>query len=169
MNRDLPVFVLLRVLALVLAQVFVFNKLSLFGSVTPMVYVIFLYLYPTHKNQHILLSSGFVTGLLLDLFLDSLALHTIALTFMCYIRPKIMRFTFGLNFEQKSFRIQRAPIQQRYSFLILIVIIHHFIYFSVEALSFSLSFLVLKKVVFTSFISFVLSVLLLSLFSSKKS
>lgn len=169
MNKDLPFFVSVRVLALVLAQVFIFSKLNLFGLVSPMVYVIFLYLYPTHRDRHLLLTAGFITGLVLDVFLDSLALHTLCLTIMCYIRPRIMRFTFGLNFEQKTFRIHKAPIQQRYTFLLIIICVHHFLYFSLEALNPAMFLWVLKKVFLTSLASFVLSILVLALFSSKKS
>ena len=169
MNKDYPIFVSLRIFALVLAQVFICSKLHFFGFVSPMIYVIFLYLYPTHRDRHLLLTAGFVTGLILDIFLDSLALHTICLTIMCYIRPRIMRFTFGLNFEQKTFRIHKTPAQQRFTFLYLSILIHHVIYFSLEALDPSMFVWILKKVLWTSVASFVLSVLVLALFSSKKS
>ncbi len=168
MNKDLRLFVIVRVVALVLAQVFIFSKLNLFGLVSPMVYVIFLYLYPTHKDRHLLLTAGFITGLVLDVFLDSLALHTLCLTIMCYIRPRIMRFTFGLNYEQKTFRIYKASIEQRFAFLLISIGIHHFLYFSLEALNPAMYLWILKKTVLTSLASFVLSVLILALFSSKK-
>ena len=169
MNRDLPIFLYARLLLLVLAQAMVFSKLSIFGTITPMIYVIFLFTYPTHQNRSIFLSVSFLMGLFLDLLLDSMALHSICLLSMAYVRPKIMRFTFGLNFELQSFRIHKAPLQQRYTFLIISILIHHFLYFSLEIFSLSLAGLVIKKTLLTSLASFVLSLLILALFSPKKS
>lgn len=107
-------------------------------------------------------------GIILDVFLDSLAIHTICLMSMAFLRPKIMRFIFGLNYELISFRIQKTPKQQRYNFLLIVVLVHHFLYFSIEAFSISLIGLILEKVFLTSIATFVLSVLILSLFTTKK-
>jgi hypothetical protein len=168
MNKDSPLFLILRISILIVTQVFLFSKISLFGFITPMVYVIFFYVYPTHKNRSVLLTVSFLMGIILDVLLDSLAIHTVCLMSMAFLRPKIMRFIFGLNYELKSFRIQKTPKQQRYTFLLIVVFVHHFLYFSVEAFSISLIGLILEKVFLTSIATFVLSVLILSLFTTKK-
>lgn len=133
-----------------------------------MIYVIFLFIYPTHKNRSLALSTAFFMGLALDILLDQLAIHTISLLIVTYLRPKIMRFNFGLNFEQKSFKIYKAPLQQRLLFLLLITGLHHLIFFSTETFSFFHLGLVLKKTFATTPISFFLSALIIVLFSPKK-
>jgi hypothetical protein len=87
---------------------------------------------------------------------------------MAYIRPKIMRVMFGLNFEQKSFRIQQAPVAQRYTFIAAIILLHHLVYFSLEAFSWSKWLLVIEKTFSTGIVSFIFSLLLINLLTTRK-
>ncbi len=168
MNRELPIYLPIKVVLLILIQAFVFSKMALFGFISPMIYLLILYIYPTHKNRSLWITWGFLFGLSLDILLDTLALHAIVLVFMAYIRPKMMRIMFGLNFEQKSFRIQQAPVAQRYSFIAAIIILHHLVYFSLEAFSWSKWLLVLEKTFSTGIVSFIFSLLLITLLSPRR-
>lgn len=168
MNRELPIYLPIKVILLILIQAFIFSKMALFGFISPMIYIILLYIYPTHKNRSLWITWGFLFGLCLDILLDTLALHATVLVFMAYLRPKVMRVIFGLNFELKSFRIQQAPIAQRYAFIATAVFLHHLIYFSLEAFSWSKWMLVLEKTFTTGLFSFIFSLLLITLLSSKK-
>jgi rod shape-determining protein MreD len=142
--------------------------MALFGFISPMIYSILLYIYPTHKNRSLWITWAFLFGLSLDILLDTLALHAIVLLFMAYIRPKIMRVMFGLNFEQKSFRIQQAPVAQRYTFIAAIILLHHLVYFSLEAFSWSKWLLVIEKTFSTGIVSFIFSLLLINLLTTRK-
>lgn len=168
MNRELPIYLAIKVILLILIQAFIFSKMALFGFISPMIYMIILYIYPTHKNRSLWITWGFLIGLSLDILLDTLALHAIVLVFMAYIRPKMMRLIFGLNFEQKSFRIRQAPIAQRYAFIAAIVFLHHLVYFSIEAFSWSKWLLVLEKTFATGMVSYIFSLLLITLLSPRK-
>lgn len=153
---------------LILIQAFIFSEMALFGFISPMIYSILLYIYPTHKNRSLWITWAFLFGLSLDILLDTLALHAIVLLFMAYIRPKIMRVMFGLNFEQKSFRIQQAPVAQRYTFIVVIILLHHLVYFSLEAFSWSKWLLVIEKTFSTGIVSFIFSLLLITLLTTRK-
>lgn len=153
---------------LILIQAFIFSEMALFGFISPMIYSILLYIYPTHKNRSLWITWAFLFGLSLDILLDTLALHAIVLLFMAYIRPKIMRVMFGLNFEQKSFRIQQAPVAQRYTFIAVIILLHHLVYFSLEAFSWSKWLLVIEKTFSTGIVSFIFSLLLITLLTTRK-
>ncbi len=153
---------------LILIQAFIFSEMALFGFISPMIYSILLYIYPSHKNRSLWITWAFLFGLSLDILLDTLALHAIVLLFMAYIRPKIMRVMFGLNFEQKSFRIQQAPVAQRYTFIAVIILLHHLVYFSLEAFSWSKWLLVIEKTFSTGIVSFIFSLLLITLLTTRK-
>ena len=168
MNRELPIYLPIKVVLLILIQAFVFSKMALFGFISPMIYLLILYIYPTHKNRSLWITWAFLFGLSLDILLDTLALHAIVLLFMAYIRPKIMRVMFGLNFEQKSFRIHQAPVAQRYTFIAAIILLHHLVYFSLEAFSWSKWLLVIEKTFSTGIVSFIFSLLLINLLTTRK-
>lgn len=149
-------------------QVFVLNQVHLFGSISPMVYLIFVYDYPTSQNRSVLLSIGFVFGMILDILTDSLAFNTLSLLIITYFRPYILGFIFGIATEQKSFKFNDTTLVQRMSYLGLLVLIHHSVFFISEGMSISNSWLITKKIITTSLVSFILMLLLLSLFSKQK-
>jgi rod shape-determining protein MreD len=160
-----PVLLLaFRFLFLVLAQVLVFNRLNFFGFINPMIYILFLYWYPIKENRNLFLILGFFLGFVIDFFSDTMALHAASTLTIAYIRPAIMRFVFGVNFEFQSFKLSNSTRIQQFTFLALLVIAHHVIFFSLEIFSYSNMLLILKKVVFTGLGSIVLCSLFIALF-----
>lgn len=161
-----PVVILaLRFVLLVLAQALVFNDLGFWGFINPMIYVLFIYWYPLQNNRTIFLMIGFVLGITIDLFSDSMALHTAATVTAIYIRPFLVRFCFGANFEPQGFGLKNVTRLQRYALLALIVGVHHLVYFSLEIFSFAHFLLILKKLFFISLGTLVVGVLIHTLFS----
>ena len=155
----------IRFVLLVLAQVLIFNDMGFYGLVNPMVYVLFVYWYPIENNRTLFLLVSFLLGLTLDAFSDSLALHTMATTTIAFVRPLIMRFCFGANFDFQGFSLRNTSRIQRYTLLALLIFVHHLIFFSLEAFSFSHFLLILKKLLFVGLGTFVLSFLINTLFS----
>ena len=90
---------IVRFVLLVLVQVLVFNRLNFFGYINPMVYIMFLYWYPIKENRALFIGLSFLLGISVDLFSDTMAIHTAATTTIAYLRPFIMRFVFGINYE----------------------------------------------------------------------
>ena len=154
-----------RFILLVLVQVLVFNHLNFFGYINPLVYVLFFYWYPIRENRAIFIILGFLLGLVIDIFSDTWALHALVSATLAYIRPVIMRFCFGANFDFQGFTFKNSTRLQRVTFLFLLIFIQHVIFFSLEILSFSHILLILQKILFTSLFTFVLCVLLSSLFA----
>lgn len=158
----------IRFILLVLVQVLVFNKLNFFGYINPLVYILFLYWYPVKESKAVLIVLGFFLGLVIDIFSDTLALHAVATVTIAYLRPVIMRFCFGVNFEFQTFKLSNTTKAQQITFLALLIIVHHLIFFSLEIFNLSNILLILKKVVATVSLSFVLCLLFSVLFSVKK-
>jgi len=65
------------------------------GIINPMVYVLFVYWYPLRENMAIFLVSSFLLGFTIDLFSDTMALHSVAILTVAFARPLLMRFCFG--------------------------------------------------------------------------
>lgn len=153
-----------RFVLLLTVQVLVFNRLNFFGFINPMVYILFLYWYPIKENRNLFLVLAFSLGFILDFFSDTMALHAAASLTIAYLRPTIMRFVFGVNYEFQSFKLSNSTRIQQFTFLTLLVITHHVIFFSLEIFSFSNLLLILKKVVFNGIGTIVICTLFISLF-----
>jgi len=153
---------------LILAQVLVFNRLNFLGFINPMIYLLFLYWYPIKQRRSIFIIISFILGLIIDIFSDTLAFHSVACATMAYFRPAIMRFVFGVNYEFQSFKLSNTTRAQQITFLAFLIIGHHAIFFMLEIFSFSHLLLLLKKTISTSAGTLILGILIISLFSAEK-
>ena len=159
---------LLRFILLVLSQVLIFNKLNFFGYINPLIYILFLYWYPIKQNRTTFIIVSFLLGLCIDVFSDTLAINAAATVTIAYLRPTFMRFVFGVNYEFQSFKLNNSTKAQQFTFLALLIIIHHLVYFTLEIFSLSNSLLILQKTVTVGIATLILTLLLSTLFSSKK-
>ncbi len=162
------VILFLRFIVLVLAQVLLCNKIGFLGFINPVIYILFIYWYPIKQNRAVFILISFLLGFTIDVFSDTLAFHTAATVTIAYLRPTIMRFCFGVNFEFQSFKIASVPWIQKITFLALLISIHHLVFFSLEVFSFDNFLLILKKTILVSLASLLLCILFSSLFSVKK-
>lgn len=158
----------IRFALLVLVQVLVFNQLNFFGYINPMVYILFLYWYPIKENRAVFIGLSFLLGLCIDFFSDSMAIHAASTVTIAYLRPAIMRFVFGVNYEFQSFKLGNATTVQQFAFLALLIVVHHLVFFTVEIFSFANLLLILKKVFSIGLATLVLCLLFSSLFSVSK-
>ncbi|NKI26051.1 rod shape-determining protein MreD [Arenibacter sp. 6A1] len=157
-----------RFILLILVQVLVFNRLNFFGYINPMVYILFLYWYPLTQNRSLFIFISFLLGLMVDIFSDTMAIHAASTVTLAYLRPTIMRFCFGVNFELQNFKLTNTNRAQRITCLALMIVIHHFVFFNLEIFSYENVLLILKKVSSISLATLIMSLLLGSLFSVKK-
>lgn len=161
-------YIALRFVLLILVQVLIFNDLNFYGFINPMVYIMFLFWYPIKENRIVFLTLCFFLGLFIDIFSDTTAIHAAATVTIAYLRTPLMRFVFGINYEFQSFRLPQTPMVQQLTFLTLLILVHHVLFFTLEIFSFSHIALIAKKVVFTSLGTLVLSFLFRGLFSIDK-
>jgi rod shape-determining protein MreD len=139
MNSTLLVNILRFILLLAL-QIVVFNNMNLLGYVSPFPYILFIILYPVNGNKSALLASSFLFGIIMDLFSNSGGTHATACIILAYLRPTLFKFAFGLSYEYQTIKLNEVLTPQRFTFILLSVVIHHFTLFLLEA--FQLSFIV---------------------------
>lgn len=128
-----------RFIILLIMQVVVFNRIDLFGLADPYPYILFIILYPVNGNRALLLVSSFLLGLFIDMFTNSGGVHAAASLVLAYVRPSIFKFSFGLSYEYQTIRINEKLSPERFSFILISVVIHHLILYLLEV--FRLSFL----------------------------
>ncbi len=85
---------IVRFILLILLQVLVLDNIPFQGFIIPYVYVLFILLLPFQINRSALLLLAFGTGLVIDVFGNTLGLHTAALVFIAFLRPGVLRFYF---------------------------------------------------------------------------
>tara|TARA_R110002050_G_scaffold204522_4_gene340118 strand:- start:26897 stop:27406 length:510 start_codon:yes stop_codon:yes gene_type:complete len=159
---------IIRFIALILTQVVICNKIGYLGFINPMIYILFLYWYPIKQNRTVFIVIAFLLGFIIDVFSDTLAIHAAATTTIAFLRPAIMRFCFGVNYEFQSFKLSSVPRIQQITYIALLIVIHHTVFYILEVFSFENFLLILKKILTVSLASIVLCILLSSLFSVKK-
>jgi rod shape-determining protein MreD len=147
---------ILRFVVLVLIQVLIFNKINLGGYLNPYVYVMFILLLPFETPKWLLLVSSFAIGLSVDLFSGTIGMHAAASTFMAFVRPAASRIISSRREYESGVLpgINNLGIGWFISWTLLLVFIHHLVYFYLEVFRFS--------ELGTTFIRVVLSTLLTS-------
>ena len=159
---------LLRFIVLVLLQVLLFNHINFLGYINPFVYVLFILMFPLTGNKTLLIFLSFLLGLSVDMFSDTGGVHAGASVFIAWVRPVILKYSFGVSYEYNAINVGRAYISQQVTYIGSMVLLHHLILFSLEIFSFSHILLVLKYALFSGIFSFVLIHSLVLLFSRKK-
>ena len=153
---------------LALAQTLIFNHLSIFGFINPIIYLLFFVYYRVESNQTLFIGLAFLLGFFVDLFSHSGGAHTIATLTVGFLRPIIIRYAFGVTMDSPQSYFSDSRTINKFSFLVLIVFFHHILYFTLVYFSWDTIHLILKNTLFTSIFSLILMGIALSFYSNKK-
>ncbi|RYE12929.1 MAG: hypothetical protein EOP51_30670 [Sphingobacteriales bacterium] len=129
---------LFQFVLLIAVQVLMARNLPIFDVAFCYVYIGFLLFLPIQVSVVAQLLLGFVTGLTVDVFYDTLGIHTAACVFLMYLRPYIIR----LLTPRDGYDANDAPNVFRmgyYWFLpyaLLLIFLHHTALFFLEVFSF---------------------------------
>lgn len=156
-----------RFIILILFQVLLLNQINFLGYVNPYLYILFIIIFPFTGNRSLLILLSFLLGLTIDMFGDSGGIHAAACIVIAYIRPTILKFSFGVSYEYNMVKINRADLSKRVVYILLMVIVHHLILFSLEIFNTDHIMLILKSTLFSGIFSAILILSTLSLFSRK--
>jgi len=136
MNKSL--YVAFLFFSLLLLQVFVFNNILFLGYINPYIYVAFVILYPLKEERFSFLFVSFLLGLLLDFFSDSGGIHAFSLLFVAYIRLFLIRIIFKkTSLDYLLFNLNNEPFGKVFNFVIITIVIHHFLLFLLASFSFN--------------------------------
>lgn len=156
-----------RFVLLVLLQALLFNNINFLGNINPYLYIVFIALFPVKNNRVIIIFLSFLLGLSIDLFSDTGGIHAAACVFIAYIRPVILKFSFGMIYEHQSIKFNTVEFGEKLTYVTILTIIHHFVLFYLEIFSVSKIILVLQKTLFTSIFTILLIILMTIIFSKK--
>ncbi len=163
MNRDTLLHII-RFISLILIQVLILNHIDFLGYLNPYIYIIFILLAPININKSLFLLLSFILGLTIDIFGDSGGVHAAACLVIAFFRPIALRTVFGLSYEFQTVKLSNTRFGEKLAYVILLVLTHHIVLFSLEIFNFSHILLIAKKTLFTSLFTIVITMLILVLF-----
>ncbi|MCG2418244.1 rod shape-determining protein MreD [Aequorivita sp. F47161] len=165
-NSDILINIV-RFILLVFLQVLVLNNINLGGYINPYLYILFIVLYPLDGDKGLLIFLGFLLGLSIDIFEDSGGVHAAACAFIAYIRPVVLKYSFGVSYEYNSVKIRKADPMERLTYIASLVFMHHFVMFSLEIFSFKHTLLLLKSTLFSGLFTIIVIVCTMIIFNKK--
>lgn len=129
----------LQFAVLIILQLLIFNNIEFTGYVNPYVYVLFILLLPFETPKALLLILAFILGLIIDLFIGTPGVHSTATLSMAFLRPYVLNIFAPRDGYQAGTnpRIRYYGLEWFVKYTAILVIIHHFILFYLEVLSFN--------------------------------
>ncbi|HET8753978.1 MAG TPA: rod shape-determining protein MreD [Salinimicrobium sp.] len=157
-----------RFIFLIFLQVLLLNNINFLGYINPYLYILFIILYPFNASQGLLIFLSFLLGFSIDIFEDSGGINAAACLVIAYIRPFLLRFSFGVSYDYQNIKISNTSFGSLFSYVVMMVLVHHFILFLLEIFSFAHLLLLLKKIFFSAIFTTLLIFLSLILFKKKR-
>ena len=117
-------------------QVLLFNQLQLWGACHPYIYILCLLMLPITLPHSVDMLIGAAVGLVMDVFCNSLGVHTAACILLMYVRPYLIGALVNdkdrLN-EQISLRA--IGMEALLKYVVILVVLHHLTVFLLAAWS----------------------------------
>ncbi len=157
---------IIRSIFVILLQVLIFRQIQFGDSFLRythvLLYPLIILLLPLKVSRNALILIGFSIGIILDIFYNSIGIHAATAVFTAFLRPYILQLIeprggYNVNISPTRFHLGFPWFVQYASILVLI---HCFIYFSVEAFS----FVYFKEIVFSTILSFIFSMTFILLY-----
>ena len=152
---------------MVVIQILLFNHINFMGYINPYPYILFIVVFPFTGNKSLLIFLGFLLGLSVDIFSDSGAVHAAACVFIAYLRPLLLKFSFGVSYEFNTIKLSKADLGARFTYISAMVLLHHLMLFSMEIFNTSHLVLILKSTLFSSIFTIIVLFCITLLFSRK--
>ena len=157
----------IRFIALVFVQILILNHINFLGYINPYIYILFIALFPVKNNRVILILLAFLLGITIDMFLDTGGIHAGASVFIAYVRPLVLKTSFGMIYEHQTIKFNTVDFGSKLTYFALLTVLHHIVLFSLEIFSISKILLIFQKTLFSSIFTIILSVVVTIIFSRK--
>ena len=145
---------------LVAVQVLFLNQIQFSGFINPYIYILFIMLLPLNSPRYAVLLLAFIIGLVVDVFSNTLGMHTAAAVFIAYLRPLIIRAITNREEELNDYPgLVQTGVIWFVTYTAIMVVIHHAVLFYLEVFSFHNFFSTLYRVFLSSIFSIFVIVL----------
>ena len=146
---------IIRFFVLVLVQILIFNNIEIGGYMVPYVYILFIILLPFETPGWLIMILGFVLGFIIDIFSESLGMHTASTVLISFLRPYILSY-FA---PREGYETGSLPRSSYYGlpwfikYALIMVLAHHTMLFYLEMFTFHDFFVTLFRVILSTLFS----------------
>ena len=163
---NLIVIHIIRAIFILLIQILVFRQLEFGDSILRYAHILFypviIILLPLKFSRNGLIVFGFLIGIVLDIFYNSIGIHAAAAVFTAFIRPYILQIIeprggYNVNISPTRFHL---GINWFLKYASILTFLHCFFYFSVEAFS----FVYIKEILLSTLITFIFTMIFILLY-----
>ena len=119
-------------------QVLILNKVCLWGIITPLVYIVFIFSLPFNTPKWLVVLLGFLCGFFVDIFAGALGFHALATLIISFLRAGIIRLI-PLRVEREEHLLpifHDMKFGWYFQYVFYLILIHHFVYYFADAFSF---------------------------------
>ena len=143
-----------RYIVVMLLQVLLFDQLQLLGVCHPYIYILCLLMMPITLPHSVDMIIGAIIGLVMDVFCNSLGIHTAACVLLMFIRPYLI----GVIVNDKDrlneqITLRAIGMEAMIKYVIILVLIHHLTVFALGAWSWNHIGFVLLETLISGFIT----------------
>jgi hypothetical protein len=152
MNTRNIVYNLLYFLVFFLLQIFLFQNISLSSYAFCFIYIGFILTLPVEMSKLLLMVIGMGTGLIIDIFYNTLGIHTAACVLIAYMKPHIINILTprGGYDAGAELSISSLGFQWVFTYAAILIFIHHLALFFLESWGFNDFFFTLLKALASS-------------------
>lgn len=86
MNRKSPAYYVAIYIVLMLMQISVFGNIAILGYATPFLFIYFIMKLPSALSPNWVMTVSFITGLILDIFFNTLGVYSLSCTITAFLR-----------------------------------------------------------------------------------
>jgi hypothetical protein len=132
-----------------LLQIFFVRQLVLFDYAFCFVYVASIILLPFEINKTTLILLGFVAGITVDIFYNTVGANAAAMTLIAFLRPNVIDILTpqrGYD-ERQTLSLNSMGLSWFITYAAFLIFIHHFVLFLLEASDWGLFLPVMAKVI----------------------
>ena len=146
--------------SLVLVQVLIFNQVQFGGFFNPYVYILFIILLPLSAPRYLVLILAFALGFIIDIFSNSLGVHSAATVFIAYMRPLVIRIISNREDDKSDYPgLHQNKITWFVGYVAIMVLLHHLLLFYLEVYTFANFLNTLFRVILSSIFSIIVIIL----------
>ena len=157
-----------RFIVLLALQIIIFNNMNFLGYISPYPYILFIILYPVNGNKTALVVASFLLGLVMDMFNNSGGAHATACLVLAYFRPSLFKFAFGLSYEYQTIKLNDVLTPERFTFILLAILIHHLTLFLLETFQLTYILDTLTRTLLSTVFSIIICIIIIHLIKPNK-
>jgi rod shape-determining protein MreD len=120
-------------LILVLLQVLLLNRIAVFGLAVPILYIYFLIKLPYGRSPFYVIISGFLLGLIIDIFLNTPGMNAAATTMVAAMRGVVLNLYYPKNEYEELIPGIHTPAAAFVKYTVTMVLLHQTLLFFIEA------------------------------------